>query len=122
MTRILFADEKAIGAVVFDLDGVLVDSESVWDAARREVVARNGGRWQAGATRATYCWGNITPDGKADCLVTLKNGDHRAFWDNELMWPYYKAWLRRKDKEDQKPKTQILAAMCGHVSEVPIGA
>jgi hypothetical protein len=31
---------------------------------------------------------------------------------------YYKAWLRRKDKEDQKPKTQILAAMCGHVSEV----
>jgi len=37
------------------------------------------------------------------------------------MWPYYKAWLRRKDKEDQKPRTQILAAMCGHVSEVPIG-
>jgi HAD superfamily hydrolase (TIGR01509 family) len=43
---------EAIAAVVFDLDGVLVDSESVWDAARREVVARNGGRWQAGATRA----------------------------------------------------------------------
>ena len=38
---------EAIAAVVFDLDGVLVDSESVWDAARREVVARNGGRWQA---------------------------------------------------------------------------
>src|SRR5215472_4141031 len=43
---------EAIAAVVFDLDGVLVDSESVWDAARREVVARNGGRWQADATRA----------------------------------------------------------------------
>src|SRR5215472_4068276 len=42
----------AIAAVVFDLDGVLVDSESVWDAARREVVACNGGRWQADATRA----------------------------------------------------------------------
>jgi hypothetical protein len=27
-------------------------SESVWDAARREVVARDGGRWEAGATRA----------------------------------------------------------------------
>ena len=25
---------EAIAAVVFDLDGVLVDSESVWDAAR----------------------------------------------------------------------------------------
>jgi len=43
---------EAIAAVVFDLDGVLIESESVWDAARREVVARNGGRWQAGATRA----------------------------------------------------------------------
>src|SRR5215469_1334266 len=43
---------EAIAAVVFDLDGVLVDSESVWDAARREVVASNGGRWQAAATRA----------------------------------------------------------------------
>ena len=43
---------EAIAAVVFDLDGVLVDSESVWDAARREVVARNGGHWQADATRA----------------------------------------------------------------------
>jgi HAD superfamily hydrolase (TIGR01509 family) len=43
---------EAIAAVVFDLDGVLINSESVWDAARREVVARNGGRWQADATRA----------------------------------------------------------------------
>ena len=43
---------EGIAAVVFDLDGVLIDSESVWDAARREVVARNGGRWQADATRA----------------------------------------------------------------------
>jgi len=43
---------EAIAAVVFDLDGVLVDSESVWDVARREVVARNGGHWQADATRA----------------------------------------------------------------------
>jgi HAD superfamily hydrolase (TIGR01509 family) len=39
-----------IGAVVFDLDGVLVDSESVWDAARRAVVAQTGGRWRPGAT------------------------------------------------------------------------
>jgi HAD superfamily hydrolase (TIGR01509 family) len=40
-----------ITAVVFDLDGVLIDSESMWDCARREVVAHNGGRWQANATR-----------------------------------------------------------------------
>jgi HAD superfamily hydrolase (TIGR01509 family) len=42
----------AIAAVVFDLDGVLLDSESVWDEARRAVVAQNAGRWRDGATRA----------------------------------------------------------------------
>jgi beta-phosphoglucomutase-like phosphatase (HAD superfamily) len=40
-----------IEAVVFDLDGVLVDSEQVWDAARRDVVARHGGTWKDSATR-----------------------------------------------------------------------
>ena len=38
-------------AVVFDLDGVLVDSEQVWDAARRDVVAQHGGTWRDSATR-----------------------------------------------------------------------
>jgi HAD superfamily hydrolase (TIGR01509 family) len=32
-------------AVVFDLDGVLVDSEPVWERVRRQVVAEHGGRW-----------------------------------------------------------------------------
>jgi HAD superfamily hydrolase (TIGR01509 family) len=41
-----------LDAVIFDLDGVLIDSESVWDAARREVVAENGGTWTDAATRA----------------------------------------------------------------------
>jgi HAD superfamily hydrolase (TIGR01509 family) len=39
-------------AVLFDQDGVLVDSEGAWDEARRAVVAENGGRWKEGATRA----------------------------------------------------------------------
>lgn len=39
-------------AVCFDLDGVLIDSEQAWDAARRAVVAETGGRWRADATRA----------------------------------------------------------------------
>ena len=39
-------------AVIFDLDGVVVDSESAWDAARRELVARVGGAWKPEATRA----------------------------------------------------------------------
>ncbi len=39
-------------AVVFDLDGVLVDSEQTWDEARRRVVEEGGGRWRPEATTA----------------------------------------------------------------------
>ncbi len=45
------AGRRVVEAVVFDLDGVLVDSESVWDAARRAVVAETGGHWRESATR-----------------------------------------------------------------------
>jgi beta-phosphoglucomutase-like phosphatase (HAD superfamily) len=34
-----------IQAVVFDMDGLLVDSEPVWFAARRELLGRFGKRW-----------------------------------------------------------------------------
>ena len=34
-----------IEAVVFDLDGVVVDSEQVWDAAREGLARERGGRW-----------------------------------------------------------------------------
>jgi beta-phosphoglucomutase-like phosphatase (HAD superfamily) len=30
-----------------DLDGVLVDSEPVWEEVRRAFVAEHGGAWQA---------------------------------------------------------------------------
>lgn len=40
-----------IDAVVFDLDGVLVDTEEVWDEARRRLVAERGGRWHDRAQR-----------------------------------------------------------------------
>ena len=41
-----------IEAVVFDLDGVLVDSEQLWAAAREQLVRERGGTWTADATRA----------------------------------------------------------------------
>ena len=34
-----------IEAVVFDLVGVLVDSEELWDAAREQLARESGGRW-----------------------------------------------------------------------------
>ena len=41
-----------VGAVIFDLDGVIIESEQLWDEARREVVAAHGGRWRDDATAA----------------------------------------------------------------------
>lgn len=41
-----------VQAVVFDLDGVLVDSEGLWDVVRRGVAAEAGRPWPAQATRA----------------------------------------------------------------------
>jgi len=38
-------------AVVFDLDGVLVDSEGVWDGVREELAHERGGTWHPGAQR-----------------------------------------------------------------------
>lgn len=40
-----------IDAVVFDLDGVLLDSEGVWDDVRERLVRERGGRWHEGAQR-----------------------------------------------------------------------
>ncbi|NDU71715.1 HAD-IA family hydrolase [Actinomadura sp. DSM 109109] len=34
-----------VKAIVFDLDGVLIDSEPVWEEVRRAYVAERGGRW-----------------------------------------------------------------------------
>jgi HAD superfamily hydrolase (TIGR01509 family) len=41
----------AVAAVVFDLDGVLIDSEPVWEEVRRAYVAEHGGRWLPDAQR-----------------------------------------------------------------------
>jgi HAD superfamily hydrolase (TIGR01509 family) len=39
-------------AVIFDLDGVIVDSESAWVEAKHELVDEAGGTWKPEATRA----------------------------------------------------------------------
>ena len=49
-----------IEAVVFDLDGVLIDSEPVWERVRRELVAERGRHWAPDAQRKLM--GMSTPE------------------------------------------------------------
>jgi HAD superfamily hydrolase (TIGR01509 family) len=49
-----------IAAVVFDLDGVLIDSEPVWERVRRGLVAERGGHWAPDAQRRLM--GMSTPE------------------------------------------------------------
>lgn len=82
-----------IRAVVFDLDGVLLDSEQLWDEVRREVVAEQGGEWPAGATAALQGMSSrewsaylhdhlrlaLSPRQLVDAVVTRLLGRYRDF-------------------------------------------
>ena len=66
-----------ISAVVFDLDGVLVDSEPVWEQVRRRVVAEHGGHWDPDTQdrlmgMSTSEWSRYLSEGLG---VTLSPGD-----------------------------------------------
>jgi HAD superfamily hydrolase (TIGR01509 family) len=70
-------------AVIFDLDGVLIDSEPVWEQVRKDYVVERGGRWTEDAQAhllgmSTAEWArylsadlsvNLPPDTVADEVV-----------------------------------------------------
>jgi HAD superfamily hydrolase (TIGR01509 family) len=58
-----------IEAVVFDCDGVLIDSEPVWEEVRRGVVAEYGGQWK--------------PDTQ-DRLMGMSTGEWSRYLSSEL--------------------------------------
>jgi HAD superfamily hydrolase (TIGR01509 family) len=80
-----------IEAVVFDLDGVLVDSEPVWEQVRRRVVAEHGGHWDPDTQdrlmgMSTGEWArylsadlgvSLTPDQVADTVVAAMADRYR---------------------------------------------
>ena len=43
--------EPTISAVIFDMDGVLVDTEQIWDEVREELTEEWGGRYTPKAQR-----------------------------------------------------------------------
>jgi len=52
-SRLTFVSQQSAGAcVVFDMDGVIVDSEPLWVRARKDLVREAGGRWIAEAETA----------------------------------------------------------------------
>jgi HAD superfamily hydrolase (TIGR01509 family) len=69
-----------IEAVVFDLDGVLIDSEPVWEEVRRGLVAERGGHWAPDAQRrlmgmSTQEWARYLSE---DLGVGLPSGEVAA--------------------------------------------
>lgn len=53
-------DAAPVAAVVFDMDGVLTDTETIWDEVRRGLAAEDGVPWPDGATEAMM--GMSTPE------------------------------------------------------------
>ena len=80
----------------FDLDGVLIDSEGAWDAARRAVVAQNGGRWRPEATSA---------------MMGMSAAEWSAYLRDELGVPL------KADEIDRRVVAHLLA---GYQHELPL--
>lgn len=85
-------------AVVFDLDGVLVDSERAWDRARRELVAETGGTWREGATEA---------------MLGMSSPEWSRYLHDELEVPLAPAEI------DERVVERLLASYARHLPLLP---
>jgi HAD superfamily hydrolase (TIGR01509 family) len=56
-------------AVIFDLDGVLLDSEQLWNRAKQELVREAGGRWR---------------DDAPEAMIGMSSGEWSSYMHREL--------------------------------------
>ena len=75
-----------IDAIVFDVDGVLIDSEPVWERVRRALVTEHGGRW---------------PDDAQDRMMGMSTAEWSAYMSEYFDLPL----------SPQKVADQVIAAM-----------
>ncbi|MFI5835543.1 HAD family hydrolase [Micromonospora sp. NPDC051300] len=85
-----------VDAVLFDLDGVIVDSEPVWEEVRRAYVAAHGGTWQPDTQRR---------------LMGMSTGEWAAYLSGEL----------GVDRSAEQVATEVVAEMARRYAErVPL--
>ncbi len=63
---------RVIEAIVFDVDGVLIDSEPVWERVRRKFTADRAGRW---------------PDDAQDRMMGMSTGEWSAYMSRDFGLP-----------------------------------
>lgn len=85
-----------VDAVLFDLDGVIVDSEPVWEEVRRAYVAAHGGTWRPDTQRR---------------LMGMSTGEWAAHLSGEL----------GVDRTPEQVATEVVAEMTRRYAErVPL--
>ncbi|WP_043497052.1 HAD family hydrolase [Georgenia sp. SUBG003] len=69
-------NESAVSAVVFDMDGVLTDTETIWDEVRQALAAQEDVPWPEQATHAMM--GMSTPEWSQYMATTVGVGGDAA--------------------------------------------
>jgi HAD superfamily hydrolase (TIGR01509 family) len=82
-----------IAAVVFDLDGVLIDSEETWSRVRGEVVARHGGHWTEADQR------NVMGDNSRQWSAYIKRTWNVSLSEEEIFREVLAAMIAAYERE-----------------------
>jgi len=111
-----------IEAVVFDLDGLLLDTEELWDEARREIAEERGGRWRPDAQRAMM--GMSSPEWSRymhDVIGVPDSPDQIADEVVERMAELYRRELPLNDGAIEDSENGIRSAVAAgmHVVAIP---